>query len=73
MEANVPAPSRKLNEMQLTLLKSFDRGMTDEQIVNLKQTLVAHYSVLLAQEVERACEEKGYADADFERMLNSPS
>lgn len=59
--------------MQVSLLRLFDRGMTDEQVLELRRVLVAHYSTLLQNEVERVIQEKGYTNDDFERMLNSQS
>ncbi|MBO0931102.1 hypothetical protein [Fibrella aquatilis] len=67
------APRGRLNALQISLLRLFDRGMTDEQILELRRVLVTHYSALLHDEVERVIQEKGYTNDDFERMLNSPS
>lgn len=67
-----PTP-RRLNTLQISLLRLFDRGMTDEQLLDLKRVLVRHYSAQLRQEVERATQERGYTQDDFDQMLTADS
>jgi hypothetical protein len=66
----VPASNQGLNSLQISLLRLFNRPMSNEQILNLKRVLVKHYSAQLNDELERAVEEKGYTQADFDKMLN---
>lgn len=63
----------KLNSLQISLLRLFERGMSDEEILELRRVLVAHMSQKLLAEVERVNEERGYSAADVEAMLNDPS
>ncbi len=72
---NNPASSStgRLNEVQISLLRLFDHGLTDEQTRELKRVLVAHYSKQLRQEVEKSSTERGYRAADFDEMLQDPS
>jgi hypothetical protein len=63
----------KLNGLQLSLLRLFERGMSDEEVLELRRVLVAHMSQKLLEEVERVNEERGYTAADVEAMLNDPS
>ena len=63
----------RLNQMQLTLLKLFDRPMADETITELRDVLVEHYDKLLKEELNRVVEEKGYTPEDFEKMLDKKS
>ncbi len=70
MENTTP---RRLNTLQISLLRLFDRGMTDEQLLDLKRVLVHHYSTQLQQEVERVTQERGYAQDDFDQMLTADS
>jgi hypothetical protein len=72
MEALASQPGR-LNALQVSLLRLFDRGMTDEQVLELKRVLVRHYGAQLREEVERITDERGYTQADFDRMLSEPS
>lgn len=73
IENRSTVPKGRLNAMQISLLRLFDREMTDKQILELKRVLVKHYSALIQNEVERVVTEKGYTQDDFDKMLNSPS
>lgn len=66
-------PSGKLNPIQVSLLRLFDQGLTEEQTLELKRVLVGFYSQQLHQETSRISAERGYTATDFEQMLNSPS
>lgn len=63
----------RLNPIQESLLRLFDRNMSEEEILTLRKVLVKHYSGLLRAEVERVVEEKGHTQEDFDRMLNEDS
>ena len=65
--------SSRLNPIQESLLRLFDRNMSEEEILTLRKVLVKHYSDLLRAEVERVVEEKGYTQQDFDWMLNEDS
>lgn len=67
------SPAGRLNEVQISLLRLFDHGLTDEQTRELKRVLVAYYSKQLRQEVEHTSQEHGYTEADFDQMLHDPS
>ncbi len=73
METLPTSSSTPLNPIQISLLRLFDRGLTDEQILELRRVLVQHYSVMLRQEVDRIVDQKNYTTGDFDAMLNSPS
>ena len=63
----------KLNSLQISLLRFFERGMSDEEVLELRRVLVAHMSQKMLAEVERIDSERGYTAEDYERMLNAPS
>ena len=67
-----PSPT-KLNSLQISLLRLFERGMSDEEILEIRRVLVTHMSKKLLEEVERVNKERGYTAADVEAMLNDPS
>jgi hypothetical protein len=73
MSPTTPIQPTKLNSLQISLLRLFDRGMSDEEILEIRRVLVAHMSKKLLEEVERVSEERGYTAADIEDMLNLPS
>lgn len=59
--------------MQISLLRLFERGMSDEDTLELRRVIVAHLSKKMLAEVERIDNERGYTAEDYERMLNAPS
>jgi hypothetical protein len=65
------AITHKLNPLQVSLLRLFNRDMSDDEVLALKRVLVKHYSELLRNEVEQVVAEKGYTQADFDATLNS--
>ena len=67
------AVTHKLNPLQVSLLRLFNRDMSDDEVLTLKRVLVKHYSELLRDEVEKVVTEKGYTQADFDAMLNQDS
>ena len=68
--ANQPT---KLNSLQISLLRLFERGMSEKDTLELQRVIVAHLSQKMLAEVERVNEERGYTAADVEDMLNDPS
>ena len=73
MTASTPTQPTKLNGLQISLLRLFERGMSDEEVLELRRVLVAHMSKKVLAEVERIDNERGYTAEDFGRMLNEPS
>ena len=73
MSPTAPVQPTKLNSLQLSLLRLFDRGMSDEDTLEIRRLLVTHFSKKLQEEVQRIDEERGYTAEDYERMLNEPS
>ena len=68
-----PPHATKLNSLQISLLRLFERGMSDEDTLELRRVIVAHLSKKMLAEVERIDDERGYTAEDYERMLNAPS
>ena len=73
MSLATPTQPTKLNSIQLSLLRLFDRGMSDEETLEIRRRLVTHLSKKLQEEVQHIDEERGYTSEDYERMLNEPS
>ena len=63
----------ELNPLQVSLLRLFNKPMSDEETLELKRVLVKHYSDMLKKEVSKVVAEKGYGRQDFEDMLNAES
>jgi len=60
----------ELNPIQVSLLRLFNRPMSESETLALRKVLVDHYSALLKEEVTRVVAEKGYTQKDFDDMLN---
>lgn len=73
MTPTAPIQPTKLNSLQISLLRLFERGMSDEDTLELRRVIVAHLSQKMLAEVERIDDERGYTAEDYERMLNAPS
>ena len=72
METNIKNQKKNtpLNNLQIGLLRLFQREMSEDSILSLKRVLVAHYDTLLKAELEQVIEEKQYIQADFDNILN---
>ncbi|MEZ0486037.1 hypothetical protein [Fibrella aquatica] len=57
-----------LNEMQLTLLRMFNRPMSDQEIVQLRDLLTSHYSDQLLANVDQVVSERSITEADYDRL-----
>jgi hypothetical protein len=62
-----------LNPLQISLLRLFDRPMSESEVTTLKKVLVKHYSDLLETEVAKVINDKSYTQKDFDDMLNGVS
>jgi hypothetical protein len=60
----------ELNPIQISLLRLFNRPMSEEEIITLKKVMVDYYSDLLEKEVTKTVSAKGYTQKDFDKMLN---
>jgi len=63
----------ELNPIQVSLLRLFNRPMSDNETRELKKLLVDHYADQLKEEVTKVVSEKGYSQKDFDDMLNQDS
>ncbi|WP_138480392.1 hypothetical protein [Dyadobacter bucti] len=59
-----------LNEIQIGLLRMFDRKIPDDEVLEIKRVLVKHLSEKLFQEVDRITLEKEISEKDY-KMLES--
>jgi hypothetical protein len=63
----------ELNPIQVSLLRLFNRPMSEEESLQLKRLLVDYYTGALNEEVKKVINEKGYTQQDYDNMLNSKS
>lgn len=61
----------ELNPVQVSLLRLFNKPMSEKEAEELKKVMVDHYSRLLEEEVNKVVAEKEYTQKDFDDMLNS--
>lgn len=62
-----------LNDIQISLLKLFNRPISQTQTLELKRVMVRHFSKQLKSELGKIVKEKSYSQQDFDKMLNQPS
>ena len=60
----------ELNPIQVSLLRLFNRPMSESETYALKKVMVNHYSGLLEKEITKVVAEKEYTQKDFDNMLN---
>ena len=61
----------ELNPIQVSLLRLFNRPMSENETITLKKLMVDHYSTLLEQEITNVVIDKAYTQKDFDDMLNN--
>ena len=71
--ATISNAHTELNPLQISLLRMFNRPMSERDVMELKNVLVRHYDKLLKKEVTRVVEKRGYTQDDFDKMLNGES
>ncbi|UFH54779.1 hypothetical protein [Spirosoma sp. KNUC1025] len=69
MERHVAAPTR-LNDVQLSLLRMFNRQMSYEESVEIRDLLTRHYTEKLLEEVDKVVADKKITDDDYEQLRN---
>jgi hypothetical protein len=57
-----------LNEVQIGLLRMFERNIPDNDVKEIKRVITKHLSKQLLDEVDRAVIEKGITDEDYKKL-----
>ncbi|MFN3848613.1 MAG: hypothetical protein ACK4NY_04260 [Spirosomataceae bacterium] len=65
-----PIEKSGLNDVQLGLLRMFNRKMSYEESVELRDLLFNFYSNKAFDEVDKIIEQKGITEADYEKLRN---
>lgn len=63
--------STKLNDMQLFMIKLFDRQLTSEQQVEIKKILSDYFARLVDEDIDRIWEERSLTQQDLDGALNT--
>jgi len=61
----------ELNPVQVSLLRLFNRPMSENESLALRNLMVNYYSDLLEKEITEVVTEKGYNQQHFDDMLNN--
>ncbi|HVV55685.1 MAG TPA: hypothetical protein VHC47_10190 [Mucilaginibacter sp.] len=61
----------ELNPLQVSLLRLFNRPMSEQETLELKELLVSHYSAMLKTELDEVIKNKNLTQNDFDKMLNA--
>ncbi|UFH56049.1 hypothetical protein [Spirosoma sp. KNUC1025] len=63
--------STKLNDMQLFMIKLFDRQLTDEQQIEIKKILSDYFARLVDEEIDQLWEERAMTQKDLDDALKT--
>lgn len=66
--ATIDSEIKGLNEVQLSLLRMFNRKMSYEESVELRDLLTQHYSQKLKDEVVRVVAKNKISAKDYDRL-----
>nr|WP_295931231.1 hypothetical protein [uncultured Dyadobacter sp.] len=57
-----------LNDIQISLLRMFNRNIPDEDVMEIKRVLVKHLSGRLLAEVDMTVAKKGISETDYKNL-----
>ncbi len=64
---------RGLTNLQLEFLKLFSRGISDEELLEIKRILAGYFADKLVTEAEKVWDEKGITNEDMDKWLKELS
>lgn len=60
--------TKGLNDVQISLLRMFNRNMSYEESVEIRDLLARHYSHKLKEEVDDVVNKKKITDTDYDKL-----
>ncbi len=60
----------KRNSVQVSLMRLFDKKMSDNELKDVHSLLMNYYDGLISEEAEQIMQKKGYTQADLDSILN---
>lgn len=66
--ATIDKNIKGLNDIQVSLLRMFNRNMSYEETVEIRDLLTKHYSQKLKQEVDNIVSTKNITNKDYEKL-----
>ena len=68
---NIPDSSPYFSNVQLELLKLFSKDVPDADLLEIRRLIANFYAERAIAAADAIWEEKGWTDADVDRMLNT--
>ena len=65
--------TNNINALQMSLLRLFNRPISEQEILVLKRVLVKQYSILLQLSIQNFEDSTEYDDQDYEAILAAKS
>ena len=66
--ATIDKQIKGLNDVQISLLRMFNRKMSYEESIELRDLLTQHYSQKLKDEVDRVVSQKKITSRDYDKL-----
>ncbi|MEO6288026.1 MAG: hypothetical protein ABIN80_06355 [Dyadobacter sp.] len=63
------ADSQKLSEIQISLLRLFDQGISESETIEVRKMLMDYFDQGLRNELDEVLSKKKYTDQDYRKML----
>ncbi|MCF0053289.1 hypothetical protein LXM25_24680 [Dyadobacter sp. LJ53] len=62
--------SSKLNDMQISLLRLFEQGISEADELEVRKMLMDYFNQGLQKEIEEVLKKKEYSTQDYHKMLS---
>lgn len=62
--------ANRLNSVQVSLMRLFDRPMQPTELDKVHQLLMEYYGELIGNEADKIMQQKAYTQDDLDRVLN---
>ena len=66
-------PSTKFTPLQHQLLRLYSKNISEEDLIAIKNLIAGYFADKLQKKVDKAVEELGYTQEDFDAILNDPN
>ncbi len=70
---SISPKSKKLNSLQLSLLRLFGQNINENQTLEIRKILMDYFDGQLRSELESVIKKKGYTEGDYRKMLKDKS
>lgn len=63
--------SHPLSNTQLEILKAFSANLSEEELIDFKNTIAQYFADRAIKSADKAWEQQGWSDQDVDTMLNT--